>query len=209
MLRRLQRVRWLAVSLAALPTLVAVLAVVGATAGGSKSPQIPTGPPHVLTGPPPWPRNVQGLRLRLAELGLPALAAEGTALHYHDHLDVFVNGKRVTVPAGIGIAPNEEFFSPLHTHDTTGIVHVESAEPRAFTLGEFLEVWGVPLTARCLGGYCSTGGLHVCVYVNGRLLAGDPRRLTLQPHQEILVAFGTRSELPDPIPRSYAFPPGL
>jgi len=32
-------------------------------------------------------------------------------------------------------------MSPLHTHDATGLVHVESNAARNFTLGEFLDVW--------------------------------------------------------------------
>jgi hypothetical protein len=131
-----------------------VLAVVGATAGGTHS-SAPAASPHELTGPPAWPRNVEGLRNRLDALGLPALAAEGSSLHYHVHLDLFVNGKRVTVPAGVGIAPGDVFFSPLHTHDTTGVVHIELARVRPFTLGEFFGVWGVPLTPRCFGGHCA------------------------------------------------------
>ena len=209
MLSRLQRIRWLALALAAVPTLVVVLAVLSATAGGSNSSVPVAGPPHELRGPPPWPRNLRGLRTRLAALGLPTLAAEGTILHYHDHLDVFVDGRRVSVPAGIGIGPDETFFSPLHTHDATGVVHIESPVVRPFTLGELFGVWGVPLSARCLGGDCAAGARRVWVYVDGRLLAGNPDRLLLQPHQEILVAFGDRSQLPRPIPRSYDFPPGL
>jgi len=83
-----------------------------------------------LTGPPPWPANTDGLRSRLRALGLPALGREGTALHIHAHLDVFVHGRRIAVPAGIGIGP--DFISPLHTHDTSGVVHVESPDVRTY-----------------------------------------------------------------------------
>jgi hypothetical protein len=208
LLSRLHRFRWLAVALGVVPTALVVLAVVGATAGGTHS-SAPAASPHELTGPPAWPRNVEGLRNRLDALGLPALAAEGSSLHYHVHLDLFVNGKRVTVPAGVGIAPGDVFFSPLHTHDTTGVVHSESAQVRPFTLGEFFGVWGVPLTSRCFGGHCAGGARRLSVYVDGKRLAGDPAALILEPHQEIVVTFGTGSELSRPIPSSYAFPAGL
>ena len=29
-----------------------------------------------------------------------------------------------------------------HTHDDTGIGHIESPENRTFTLGEFFDIWG-------------------------------------------------------------------
>ena len=34
-------------------------------------------------------------------------------------------------------------MAPLHTHDDSGIIHVESSINRNYTLGEFLEVWGL------------------------------------------------------------------
>jgi hypothetical protein len=33
-------------------------------------------------------------------------------------------------------------FAPLHTHDSSGIIHVESIVNRTYTLGEFLNIWG-------------------------------------------------------------------
>ena len=169
----------------------------------------PTALPGELTGPAPWPRNVGELRARLDALQLPALAQEGTVLHIHQHLDVFVNGSRVVVPAGIGIDAAERFISPLHTHDAGGVIHVESPTVRVFTLGQLFGVWGVRFTRACLGGYCVAGPRRLRVYVDGALVPGDPRRLLLDAHQEIVVAFGTRAQLPRPIPSSYDFPPGL
>jgi hypothetical protein len=162
-----------------------------------------------LTGPAPWPANTGGLRARLRALALPALGREGSVLHIHQHLDVFVHGRRVPVPAGIGIAAAQGFISPLHTHDASGVVHVESPDVRAFTLGELFGVWGVRLTRRCVGGYCASGADRVRVYADGREFTGDPGVLPLAPHAEIVVAFGTLRQLPRPLPSSYAFPPGL
>ena len=111
-----------------------------------------------LTGPAPWPANGSRLAQRLATLGLPALGVEGTALHIHEHLDVFVDGERVVVPAGVGIDPASRFISPLHTHDTSGVIHVESPTVRPFTLGEFFGVWGCLARKRRLGGYTAGEG---------------------------------------------------
>jgi hypothetical protein len=33
-------------------------------------------------------------------------------------------------------------MAPLHTHDDTGTIHVESNANRNYTLGQFLKVWG-------------------------------------------------------------------
>jgi len=40
------------------------------------------------------------------------------------------------------------------------------------------------------------------------MFQGDPRTIELKDHEEIVVTFGTSEELPNPIPSSYAFPPG-
>src|SRR5439155_4801086 len=83
----------------------------------------PSSLPGIQTGQPPWNAGTGGLRDRLRALGLPALGSEGTALHTHEHLDVFVHGRPVTVPADIGIDRTGGFISPLHTHDPSGVIH--------------------------------------------------------------------------------------
>jgi hypothetical protein len=115
----------------------------------------------------------------------------------------------VTVPALIGIDARPVFFSPLHTHDATGVVHVESPVVKTFTLGHFFAVWGVRFTPRCLGGYCARGADRIRVYSDGEVVKGDPRALALREHEEIVVAYGTRAQLPKPVPSSYPFPSGL
>jgi hypothetical protein len=147
---------------------------------------------------------------RLSAIGLPALPAESFTLHIHQHLDLYVNGTKQVVPAQIGIITSPQVvFSPLHTHDTSGIIHVESPTVRSFTLGEFFDVWGVRFTPTCIGGYCTQGDKALRVYVDGQLATRDPTTLELFAHEEIVVTYGTEAELPDPIPSSYTFPPGL
>jgi hypothetical protein len=151
--------------------------------------------PGLEEGPPPWPAEIEGLRARLDAVDVPARA--GTTLHTHQHLDVFVNGKRVIVPAGIGIG--EGLISPLHTHDASGVMHVESTTVRSYSLAEFFAVWGVRLTTACLAGECGQGKIHF--FVDGKP-ATDPNRIVLTHHQEIAVAFGPP---PKPVPSSYGF----
>src|SRR4051794_32473983 len=51
---------------------------------------------------PPWPAPPDPLR-RARAAGLTPERREQLAYHVHAHLDVFVNGRVVRVPAGIGI----------------------------------------------------------------------------------------------------------
>ncbi|MGH2813503.1 MAG: hypothetical protein ACRDI1_12455 [Actinomycetota bacterium] len=191
---------------------VAVAGVVSHLATRSITPtNVNAGPlPGLQTGPSPWDPELSHLRARLKRIGFPtALTMEGDDLHIHEHLDVFDHGQKVEVPENIGISQQEGFLSPLHTHDATGIIHIESFEQRTFTLGEFFDVWGVRFSSTCIGGYCADGYNQLSVFVGGQHREGDPRSLGLAAHQQIVVAFGTDAELPNPIPASYTFPSGL
>lgn len=202
-----------------LPTLVIIAAILYFTFGKSSSSTagpaydysitIPSSLPGELTGPAPWgPNNGPTLRPRLQALGLPALSQEALALHIHQHLDLFVDGKRVTVPAEIGIDEAQGFLTVLHTHDSSGVMHVESPTQRTFTLGEFMGVWGLRLTPDCLGRYCAGGGRELKVWVDGHPVTGNPANVTLREHEEIAIAYGTPSQMPSPVPSSYTFPAG-
>ena len=204
---------------------VLLLAGCGGGGGGSSSPTTTTnasggvalGPPFTdiakLPGAqqdgPPWTADGSKLQQRLRAIGLPALGAEGEALHIHQHLDVFVRGRRQTVPANIGIDPGGHFLSPLHTHDTTGILHVESPTVESFSLGQFFAVWGVPLSSTRLGGLRAGGGRVLRAWVNGKAVRADPTRIVLDSHQEIVLAYGTPAQLPKKVPVTYNFPQGL
>jgi hypothetical protein len=192
-----------------------------ASATPSASPSVPVGSspeasaataaaalPGIQTGPPPWPPETADLRARLEAIGLPALSAEGTVLHIHQHVDILIDGQPVTVPADIGIDVAAQFLAPVHTHDTTGIIHVESPTMRDFTLGQFFDVWGVRFDQHCIGGECDGNGRTLSVFVDGQAVTGDPKAIKLEAHQEIVVALGTAAQLPQPIPSSYPFPAG-
>jgi hypothetical protein len=163
----------------------------------------------IQTGNAPWPVELDHLRERLSVIGLPALSEEGTVLHIHQHLDIFIEGKPISVPAGIGINEAGGFISPIHTHDDTAIIHVESPTMQTFTLGQFFDIWGVRFTDQCMGGYCNQGDKTLKVFVNGNLFNGDPRQIELQQHQEIVVTYGTSKDLANPIPSTYVFPAGV
>lgn len=207
---------------------VALLAGCGGSGGGSKTTTatssttstaaagaVSLGPafgsmtslPGVLTSAPPWPANNDDskLQLRLRKIGLDPLTAEGQAVHIHQHLDIYVAGKKVAVPAQIGIAAGGGFISDLHTHDATGIMHVESPTVTSFSLGQFFAVWGVRLDASCIGSLCTQSGKRLTVWVDGRPVTADPTRIVLKEHQVIVLAYGTQAQDPKPVPATYDF----
>lgn len=139
--------------------------------------------------------------------GITCIATEQTMLHIHAHLALFIDGKQLQVPAGIGIAPVPPAgcLYWIHTHDTSGIIHIEAPQlnPPAggpYTLGMLFDIWGQPLTPDDIAG--KTG--PVTAYVNGARWNGNLRDIPLVAHQQVTLEVG--KSVPPP---NYAFPPGL
>jgi len=201
---------------------LAVLAVVGGIAtavalnydsgGSGSSVSVPAQPRTTAEGRttlPPWDAPPDPAAAVKAA-GLPMLGSEGTALHIHAHLDVFANGKAVTVPALIGIDESAQQISPLHTHDTTGIIHVESPVKADFSLGQFLTQWQVSASADHLGGLKTDTTHTLTAYVNGKPVGGNPAAIILGAHDEIALVYGTAAENATvAVPGTYTWPSGL
>ena len=73
------------------------------------------------------------------ELALTCTTDMATQFHIHPHLEIIINGVKQEIPANIGVTP--KCMNSLHTHDNTGVLHVESPEQRDFTLADFFAVW--------------------------------------------------------------------
>lgn len=185
---------------------IGIVSAVVLTGPSSKTTAAPTirwaNVPHLQGGPAPWNSGSATLVDRLPAAGLHELTMEGAVVHIHQHLDLFVNGKKTPVPALIGIDPTAGFFTEIHTHDATGLIHVESPTKTRFTLGQLFCEWGVKLTSRCLGRYRE----QISWWVDGKKMAGNPAQLVLAPHQEIVIAAG---HAPSHVPERYTFPAGL
>ena len=186
----------------------AVVAIVLANLGGGTTKKNnggldPKSLPGMLqtqaTAANPWPANSQDAQARAAKIGLPPV---GGAFHNHNLLDIRINGEKIPVPADIGITGS--LVASMHTHDASGIMHMESNRQFDFTLGDFFNVWGVLLTPDCIGGYCNSGPDVLRVYVNGKQVTTDVTKLPLTQHEYILVTYGTTAQLPSPIPSTYS-----
>jgi hypothetical protein len=145
--------------------------------------------------------------------GIQCQTSEQVAYHIHAHLAIYASGQPQTVPLGIGI-PNPQVdnssgepfvvggscFYWLHSHATDGVIHIESPDQRTYTLGNWFDIWGQPLSATQVG---SNKGA-VTAYVNGQRYTGDPRNIPLTAHAVIQLDVGQ-----DVAPRPYTFAPGL
>ena len=181
---------------------VLLVAVSGCGKTGTNASNNPAAPPPSVWPLPDDPREAA------KKAGLSMLDREMLDVHYHAHLDVVVRGVRVTVPAGIGIDARRGLISSLHTHDVTGIVHIESAEDIPFTLGQLFTERGQPLSATRVGPVTVVEGEQLRVYRNGDRVPGDPAKLKLTEHAQVVVWVGPAGAQPK-VPTSYDFPPNL
>jgi hypothetical protein len=86
-------------------------------------------------------------------LPFPCAGSEGTVLHIHPYLRIAINKENVTIPADIGILSSGTCFEPVHTHDASGIIHVESAGTSTqYTLAEFFQIWSATYHSVTIGG---------------------------------------------------------
>jgi hypothetical protein len=136
--------------------------------------------------------------------GVPCLRDDLPPRHIHVHLGMYLDARRITVPAGIGVGrpwgvdptgfiATGACFSWIHTHDTTGVVHVFTEQGRSFTLGQLFEVWGQPLGGGALG---YKGPL--VVLVDGGRFDGDPRTVPLTAFEDIVLELGKPLAVPPP-----------
>jgi hypothetical protein len=154
-----------------------------------------------------WTRNPDQTSTA-KKAGLSMLGTEMTQVHYHAHLDIVVDGQPVTVPRYVGIDENAQTITALHTHDTTGVIHIESAADVPFTLGQFFTEWGQPLSATQVGPVAVGADKAVHLIVNGKEVTGDPSKYLLKAHDEIALWVGAKGQTPQ-VPSSYNFPNGL
>jgi hypothetical protein len=174
----------------------------------------PNGPEGVPVPPAPALASTATVASGKTVDGISCNSSEQLVYHIHAHLTVFVNGAARQVPAAIGIpgaqaenTPTGPFIASgscfywLHTHAADGIIHIESPVHRTYTLGDFFDIWGQPLSADQVG---PAHGPVTALY-NGRVYLGNPRDIPLEKHAQIQLEVGK----PLISPASITFPSGL
>jgi hypothetical protein len=73
------------------------------------------------------------------EVALACTTDMATRFHIHSYLEIVINGEKQIISTGIGVSPT--CMNALHTHDTSGQIHIESPQKRDFTLADFFAVW--------------------------------------------------------------------
>ena len=179
--------------------------------------------PTPAEGAAPWPAPANPLRLTVAA-GLQPERKEKLTHHVHAHLDVFVNGKPVVVPAGIGINIEDPgvktsatsgrlkayggielcakpCISPLHTHDSDRHPPHRIGVGRTRTRSGSSSPSGACGSSRtCVGGYCRPSS--IAIYVERQAASRRPARDRADRPEEIAIVIGTP---PTTIPKTGDF----
>jgi hypothetical protein len=98
----------------------------------------------------------------------PCLGSESLFMHIHPHLQIVINGQNVTIPGAIGIknalpegssqwgevysGGSSSCFEPVHTHDSSGLIHIESPDDTNYTLGDFFNIWNQTYSYALING---------------------------------------------------------
>jgi hypothetical protein len=198
--------------MAARALLAAVAALVLTACGGGRDPSV-TPRPIAIDAGHRLPATPGAVAARRPIAGLAC--SRGPAQRYGVHVELFVDGLVVLLPAGIGIAPpwqtqppdvlHGSCTYPLRTVDPTGVVEVAAAA-RPVTLGDLFAVWGQPLSSSGFGPWTIAPGERLGVFLDGKAFAGDPRTLPLSRHAQIVLEVGSPRVVPH---ARYRFAPGL
>lgn len=174
--------------------------------GGGDDVAVPTQPPFRAAvtalqdgsaiGTVHWPTGNSASGGKGAPVAGLSCGLMSTNYHVHTHLSIFLNGTVLQLPENVGIVPATASGAgcsyPLHTHDSTGKLHVESTAPMRFTLGQFFAIWGQPLSTTNVAGLT---GLPVVIYIaDGASVmryTGDPGEIELTSHREITIQVGS------------------
>jgi hypothetical protein len=189
------------VGAAAVIVIVALVGGRGATGPAATTVAAASDRPGVTTsvvGPTP---TIGGTAPEIS--GIECDVNEFTTYHVHAHLNIRINGQLYLPPANVGILPTCLYW--LHTHQGQGVIHIEAPAPATFTLGQFFDVWGQPLSSTQVLDATVDQGRSLFMFVDGQPYDGDPRAIELGNLISIELQVGT--ELLEPLP--YTFPADL
>ncbi|HEV8447941.1 MAG TPA: hypothetical protein VGQ44_14010 [Gemmatimonadaceae bacterium] len=122
--------------------------------------------------------------------GISCDEMEGQRIHIHQHLLILDRGKSVDIPNNVGRPLGGQCLYWVHTHTPDGVIHIESPANRTFTLGDFFAIWGQPLSeTRAATAFAKTGS-KLKVWVDGKPYSGDPAKIPLLRHTDVVIEAG-------------------
>jgi hypothetical protein len=126
--------------------------------------------------------------------------SSGEQLSYHIHalLTIYINGQNVPLVANTGIAPigvssaaSVTCYYWMHTHDASGVIHIESPTTRLYTLNQFIDIWEKFSSSSSAFPTQLLSSSGWTIYVNGKQVKTDFSHLQLQAHDLVTIAYNS------------------
>jgi hypothetical protein len=127
--------------------------------------------------------------------------------HIHVFIGIYVNGSWLALPEALGIIgaggppPAEIIYATCfyftHTHDSTGVYHVEYPNPNnalitqpVFETGDLFNIWGITVNSMEFGQYAGP----VTVFTSGQIYRGGSNCSGNSPPSGTVLGNGTTPE---------------
>ncbi len=127
--------------------------------------------------------------------GIPCEVEMSNNYHIHIFVGLYVNGTEIALPRGVGAVEPQPAGQPnyptattcfyfLHTHDASGVVHVEDMNNNIvefppntskFTLGNLFDIWGITVNQNQFGPFAGS----VRVFTSGQLYRHSSKSSTV------------------------------
>lgn len=111
----------------------------------------------------------------------------GLGIHNHAQLAITILGSPYTIPANVGIV-SSTCYRPLHTHDTSGTIHIELPRPRTVHLSDFFAIWGQTFSRNQVLSYATDAGHEIVMSVGG-VPSGAYENLVLLDGQSVSIQY--------------------
>ena len=129
---------------------------------------------------------------------------EQLSYHIHAHITIYIDGQNVPLVANTGIAPvgvtsqaNVTCYYWLHTHDATGVIHIESPTTKLYTLNQFFDIWEKFSSSSSAFPTQLLSSAGWTIYVNGKQVNTDFSHLQLHAHDLITIGYNSPGIKPD------------
>ncbi|HVB74828.1 MAG TPA: hypothetical protein VNE38_14840 [Ktedonobacteraceae bacterium] len=143
--------------------------------------------------------------------GVSCYSTEQTNFHIHAHVSIYINGKQIPIPQGVGIGANNICYYWLHTNTSDGIIHIAAPQQASnLALDDFLTIWDVGFAKLGFPQQLTlTTGWKI--FVNGKAITTTvtsplTTEVPMHSHDAITLEYGSNNPPPD---QSYAFPANL
>ncbi len=124
---------------------------------------------------------------------------EQSVEHIHVYVTMWIDGQQQSIPQYVGIpqdqSGNTTCFYWLHTHDSSGIIHIEAPAKEPFTFGQFIDEWNQQFNNL---GFPSQLLLNTgwTIWVNGKPYHGTLDSIPLAAHNIITIAYNSPKAKP-------------